>query len=673
MSGWCATGAIALVALTGACSRGHAAECIGICARPSLARLDVLAGQPGGSGWVDGTLTEAHFAEPWAFAGEDKGRLFLADRHVIRVIDRATGMVTTLAGDHGGAGARDGVGEQAAFNTPGGIALAGGTLYVADTENHAIRGVDLGSRAVTILAGAIGIPGAVDAVGTSARFREPEGLALDAHGHLFVGDTDNNVIRMIALPSWAVTTIAGTPETAGTLDAVGAAARFNKPKGLAVDGLGHLYAIDGVNQSIREVDLATRAVSTLARFKALPQGIAIDGRDVLVSLGEHTIVRVAPDGAVQTLAGKAGARGFVDGAGPEARLNSPAGLWNDGAGTLYVADSGNAVVRTIALGGSNVTTYAGVRSAGGDDGAGAKARFSAPQGIVTDGAVVYVADTGNHAIRRVAFPSGEVTTVAGSVGTPGIVDGTLTEARFSQPEGLALDAGEQVLYVADTHNRKIRRIDLRAGKVTTLSFARAPGDAFAGFDAPSGLALDRGRLYVTDYANQVVVAIDLKKGTLAIFAGHYGGAGRADGVGGAAAFYGPKGIGFDGRGSLYVADDLNQTVRKIDIATATVSTLAGQPVSPGGGDGIGPAARFHYPMGIVADGAGDVFVADAFNDVVRRVDVASGAVTTVIGARAASGVRLGPLPAQLSKPSALALTPSGGLIVVSENALLLAH
>jgi DNA-binding beta-propeller fold protein YncE len=659
--------------VTAGCSRGRTPSCVGICARPTLSRLDVLAGQPGGPGWVDGPRATAHFAEPWVLANDGHRRLYVADLHVLRAVDLAAGVVTTLAGDHHHAGAVDGVGARAAFNTPSGLAFDAGQLFVADTENHVIRRVDVASGAVSVIAGVLGSPGAVDAVGPDARFREPEGLALDDRGHLYIGDTDNNCIRMLAIGSGAVTTIAGSPATAGTGDGVGAAARFNKPKGLALDGRGHLYAIDAVNQSVRIVRLETGAVSTLVQFETLPQGLASDGADLLVSLGDHRVVRVTAGGAVSPLAGRAGVKGFVDGAAGDARFDSPAGLWNDGAGTLYVADPGNSVVRTISLADGAVATYAGGRSAGRDDGAGPAARFSAPQGLAADAHTVYVADSGNAVIRAIAIPSGDVTTLAGAPGSPGLADGPLAGARFNQPQGLALDEDARALYVADTQNRKIRRIDLRAATVTTLAFTRAPGDAFSGFDAPSGLAIDRGRLFVTDYTNHVVAAIDLKDLRLSTFAGTYGVPGRANGVTMRAAFYGPLGIAADGRGHLFVADDLNQTVRAIDIASGTVTTLAGQPVTPGSGDGVGPAAHFHYPVGIAADGAGDVFVADSFNGTVRRVDPATGAVTTAIGTLDASGVRTGPLPAQLSKPSALALTPGGGLLVVSENAVLVAH
>jgi len=365
--------------------------------------------------------------------------------------------------------------------------------------------------------------------------------------------------------------------------------------------------------------------------------------------------------------------GFIDGVGADARFNGPAGLWNDGAGTVYVADNGNYVVRAIAVATATATTYAGADSMGSADGIGVAARFNSPQGLAADDHTAYVADTKNDTIRSVALATGEVMAIAGGTGKPDIVDGTLGDARFNQPQGLALDSLHQTLYVADTGNRRIRRIDLAAGTVTTLTFAPAPGETFGGFNAPSGLALDQDRLFVTDYSDDRVLAIDLAKGQISTLAGTAGTPGRADGAGPGAAFYGPLGVAADGRGNLYVADDLNETVRKIIIATGTVSTLAGQPATPGYGDGVGSAARFHYPFGVSADCAGDVFVSDTFNNVVRRVDASTGAVTTVIGVVGAAGVRTGALPAQISQPYALALTPSGELLAASENAVLLAH
>jgi sugar lactone lactonase YvrE len=662
-----------------------AARCTGACTTATtLTTLDLLAGQPGGPGWVDGALVAAHLADPWAIASDGSGHLYVIDGNTVRAIDIAAGQMTTLAGAFGQVGGADGTGPRASFNQPSGLVWTGSSLVISDTENNDIRRIDVATAAVQIIAGASGQTGTADAVGLDARFNEPEGLALDTSGNLFIADTNNDTIRVLALDGSAVTTVAGLPSAGGTADGVGPAAEFNTPRALAFDSAGTLYVADSINQSIRKLDPATNAVSTLTTFGTppqgpVPQGVALDGSDVLVSLAgggalvESRIVRVTPDGAVTTVAGSDSAQGFVDAVGTDARFNGPAGLFNDGAGTLYVADEHNAVIRAVDLATTAVRTYAGARSSGSADGTGGQARFLGPEGLAASDRTVYVADTGNDTIRAIDLATGEVTTIAGAVGQPGSTDGAPGDARFDHPQGLALDDGAQALYVADTQNRRIRRVDLAAGTVTTLVYTPAPGDTFGGFDAPSGLALDAGRLFVTDYTDDAVVAVDLQKGEVSTLAGHFGSPGRADGIGAAAAFYGPLGIAADGGGHLYVADDLNETIRAIDIATATVSTLAGQPVIGGSSDGAGAAAHFHYPFDIATDGKGSLFVSDSFNNTVRRIDVATGTVTTVIGTVSPSGVRLGALPAQLSQPSALALTSAGGLLLVSENAVLLAH
>jgi sugar lactone lactonase YvrE len=646
---------------------------------PRLTRLDILAGQPGGQGWVDGALVAAHFQEPWALAGDGTSHLYVADANVIRAIDRANGTVTTLAGSYGHPGNSDGVGADARFSLPSGLAFAGGQLYVSDTENETIRKIDVASGAVTTIAGAQGQRGTMDGSAADARFGEPEGIALDGSGNLYISDTDNNTIRVLSLGDGTVATLAGdSTATPGLADGVGTAALFYKPKAMAIDGSGNLYVADAFNLSIRKIVPGTRAVSTLTTFPVgLPQGIAIDGSDLLVSLAgsgsgsDNRIVRVTATGAVSTVAGSAAAQGFVDGPAAAARFSAPAGVSDDGAGTLYIADSGNFVVRAMTIADGTVATYAGALSIGTANGTGPKAHFSAPAGLAVDDAAAYLADTGNDTIRKIVLATGKVTTLAGAPGQSGSADGPAASARFHGPQGLALDPAAQMLYVADTLNRTIRRIDLQAGVVSTPAYTRAP--TFGGFDSPTGLALDHGRLFVTDFTDEIVAAIDLQSGETSTFAGQYGTEGTGNGVGVGAGFYGPQGLAADGRGHLYVADTQGLTLRKIDIATATVSTLAGSPTAPGSADGVGAAARFAAPFSVTANGLGDVFVADTYSNTVRHVDVASGTVTTVVGSATGLGVRLGLLPAQLSQPSAVALTATGGLLIVSENAVLIAH
>jgi sugar lactone lactonase YvrE len=642
---------------------------------PRLTRLDILAGQPGGRGWVDGALVAAHFQEPWEIAGDGANTLYVADSNIVRAIDRASGSVTTLAGSYGHSGTNDGVGTAALFSLPSGLAFSSGELYVSDTENDTIRKIDVASGEVTTVAGAPRVRGKTDGNLVDARFSEPEGIALDPSGKLYIADTDNNLIRVLDLNAGTVSTVAGNSEVSALIDGVGAAAAFYNPKAMRIDAAGNLYVADAYNTAVRKVVPSTGVVSTLAKFQSVPQGLAVDGADLLVSLqgtsGENRIVRVKSDGSVSPVAGSETSSGFVDAVGVDARFYGPAGLYNDGSGTLYIADAANFVLRKMAIADGTVSTFAGANSMGASDGMGTRARFSAPRGLAVDETTAYVADTGNDTIRTIDLATGAVKTLAGAVGQIGHVDGPFGTARFDGPQGLALDSASKLLYVADTLSRVIRQVDLGNGIVSTLS--PTPTPTFGGLDGPSGLALVGTHLFVTDSSDDDVAEIDLQSSQISLLAGQFGIPGTEDGVGARAGFYVPVGIASDGNGNLYVADNQGCTVRKIVIASATVSTIAGKPGSSGFADGVGAVAYFGQPFGAAANDLGDLFISDTSNNAVRRVDVSNGTVTTILGAPAIYGVRLGTLPAQLTLPSAVALTRTGGLLVASENAILVAH
>jgi sugar lactone lactonase YvrE len=635
----------------------------------------VLAGQPGGRGYVDGTLVAAHFQEPWEIAGDGASTLFVADSNVIRSLDRVTGMVTTLAGSYGHPGASDGVGTKATFSLPSGFAFANGILYLSDTENLTIRQIDVASRTVTTIAGTPGARGMTDGPAASALFGEPEGIALDDSGHLYISDTDNNLIRVLDLSTRMVSTLAGGgPNVSALSDGVGTAAAFYRPKAMRMDSAGNLYVADAFNTAIRKIVPSTATVTTLAVFQSLPQGLAVEGNGLLVSLqegGDNRIVRLSSDGTVTTVAGSMTTSGFADGVGGAALFNSPAGMYGDGSGNVYIADSGNFAVRKMTLTSAAVATYAGAVSVGSSDGTGTQARFSAPQGLAVDDTTAYVADTGNDTIRAIELATGKVTTLAGAVGQTGHVDGPLSKARFDGPQGLALDTTAQMLYVSDALNRAVRRIDLGKGVVSTLSYTY--GSGFSSLDGPSGMALDGTHLFVADSEDDDVVDVDLQKGQISLVAGQFDTAGTGDGIGAKAAFYTPTGLTADGLGNVYVVDNQASTVRKIVLASARVSTIAGSPNMASYADGVGAKASFAKPFGATANDLGDLFVSDTSNNAVRHVRLSDDTVTTVIGLPAVPGVSLGPLPAQLTLPSAVALTPKGSLLVVSENSVLIAH
>jgi sugar lactone lactonase YvrE len=342
----------------------------------------------------------------------------------------------------------------------------------------------------------------VDGSGTSARFNAPWGLAKDGTGNLYVADSSNNTIRKISTTQ-VVSTIAGAAAQTGNNDASGAGARFYSPNGLGVDGLGVLYVADYANHMIRKVTTAG-AVTTFAgsgtggysdtapvKFN-FPTDVALDlsGNAYVADSSNHLIRKITSSGVVSTFAGTATVSGFSNTA--PVTFSGPQGVGLDSTGTiLYVAEVFNNAVRKIT--GGTVTTFAA-------------SGLNAPSRTAVDGAGnVYVADTGNHAIRAIT-PGGSMSTFAGLVGTSGSADGNGGAARFSSPRDIAID-GSGNLYVADTGNNAIRKIT-PAGDVTTLAGVAAKKGFVAGsppgaLSSPVGVAISGNALYVT-MANGVV-------------------------------------------------------------------------------------------------------------------------------------------------------------------------
>lgn len=330
--------------------------------------------------------------------------------------------VTTLAGS--GRGFADGKGEAAQFDAPIDVTVdEKGNVYVADSANHRIRLIAPSGKATT-LAGSAEV-GDADGVGGAARFSSITGIALAPSGVIFLADSvemDPHPMRVRSITTAGeVSTLAGGTE-AGYTDGQGSAAFFRTPANLTVDKDGNIYVADTNN---------------------------------------HRIRLVKPDGTVSTFAGPSGsgyAAGYKDGAATEAKFNGPRGLAVDSAGNVFVADTGNHCIRKITPDGQ-VTTLAGSKDAGYSDGIGAEARFNYPTDIAVDSqGNLYIADTANHRIRKIT-PDGIVTTLAGN-GQPGFADGAADKAQFRAPEGIAVDAQGNV-YVADTGNHRIRRIVIR--------------------------------------------------------------------------------------------------------------------------------------------------------------------------------------------------------------------
>lgn len=656
--------------------------------------VTTLAGLAGAVGSADGTGSAARFSYPGGVAVDGAGNVYVADQsnNTIRKIT-AGGVVTTLAGSAGQPGSADGTGSAARFNLPQSVAVdSAGNIYVADTSNHTIRKVTPGGT-VTTLAGSAGNSGSTDGNGNNARFNNPNGVAVDSAGNVYVGDTHNNIVRKIT-PGGIVTTLAGTAGSAGSTDGTGSAARFNFPTGVAVDNAGNLYVADFDSNTIRVgVPVAKYepyVISTLAGFPGsagsndgtgsgarfyFPSGVAMDNAGNLYVADQKncTIRKITPGGMVTTLAGLAGSSGSADGTGSAARFNTPWGVSVDSAGNVYVADYYNYTVRKITPSGV-VTTLAGLAGQSGSaDGTGNAARFKYPSGIAVDGAGnVYVADYGNDTIRKIS-PAGAVTTLAGSAGQFGSTDGGGGSARFGNPASVALDGAGNV-YVADTFNHTIRKITTSFGAVvsTLAGSAGNSGGAdgtgsAARFYYPDDVAVDSaGNVYVADTSNHAIRKVT-SGGVVTTLAGVAAAPGSADGIGSAVRFNSPVGIAADGAGNIYIADTENDTIR-VGVPVRNyepypIITLAGLAGNPGTADGTGSAARFYGSSGVAADGAGNIYVADSGANTIRQI-ASGGVVTTLAGMAGTSGSTDGTgSAARFFEPNGVAADSAGNVYV----------
>lgn len=564
--------------------------------------VTTLAGSEGRSGNADGPAGAARFKYPRGIARDPAGNLYIADmgNHTIRKLT-PEGVVTTIAGQAGSAGSADGTGAAARFESPGQVVVdSNGNLFVADTFNHSIRKITP-TGIVTTFAGKAGAKGKANGQGAAASFDSPHGLAIDTNGTLYVADTYNHAIRKITptgtvstlvsagllrypygiavgptgtvyvanlvgsnilqiSPVGAITHLAGgIGDNNQSQDGVGINARFSVPEGIAIDSNGVLWIADTGNATIRKVTLAG-AVTTVAgmsqdttrgnadgtgpaaRFDSIDgSALALNGDIYVTDAYNHTIRKVTPAGVVTTIAGRFGIAGRSDGPSSTATFNAPSGLAVDAARNVYVADSNNGSIRKITPTGIVSTVALGLDS---------------PRDVAVDAnGSLYVADPSNSIIRKIT-PTGVVFDLAGSLRLPGSADGPATTARFDNPRAVAVDTAGNV-FVVDGANRTIRKIT-PAGLVST--FAGSTG--------------------IQDYV---------------------------DGTGSSARFHDVTDIAIDGSNNLYVTEYIRHTIRKIT-PDGVVSTVAGDPDALGHTDGIGGKALFIYPSSITSDAAGNLIV-----------------------------------------------------------------
>jgi len=645
--------------------------------------LTIVAGNTA-TGWVDGTGPLARFNGP--AGGEilpDGSAIYVADTFnaLIRRVDTATGEVTTVAGRHQVQAVMDGVGTAARLQGPRGTAMApdGSALYFADGPT--VRRLTIPGHEVTTLAGTPGMSGYADGTGDVVRMGFLlHDMVTSADGALlYIADRSNRVVRTLNLGTLEVATYAGTRYTGATVmhqDGRGADARFAGFGGLARVG-DVLYLADTFNHVVRRIDLSTADVTTIAgtpgeaatedgdrtraRFDT-PQAVVAAGAHLYTTAFDGLLRRITiATGDVLTVLGDADDTRPLDGIGMAARLGiafSPPIV--DPSGTsLWYQDRDASSVRRINLGTLDVRTLAGSLEPFGDvDGSLAASRFTSPAALACsgDGRSWYVVDRDSHVVRRIDRNAGMVTTLAGLAGEPGADDGLGAAARFGGPAALALDEAGGALYIGDSANSTVRRIDLGTGAVTTIAGrAETPGtedgigDA-ARFASPIALALDAAArvLYVTDQdvsatflptASIALRRIDLATASVTTLARSAPSNTPADGLLAAATFGSAAALALDAaRGLLYFSDSRRALLRVVDLGAGTVTTLAGAAGMTGPADGSIAEARFNRPSGLtLAAGGRSLFVADVSNHTIRLVDLDAMTVSTWLGSPSRNG------------------------------------
>lgn len=663
-------------------------------------QLELIAGATGGPGYNDGPVADARFAfiNGLAFDPADGTTLYVSDTNNRSIRKVANGMVTTLAGSaalDGGGGYSDGVGPGAQFGGPWGIGVDGKhDVFVADHYGETVRRVSP-DGATTSLAGSAFGYGETNGFGPAAKFRYPTaltvndagtvitvtetsaagivrqvlpnpdggdqwqattygtsstarlyGVAVASDGGVFLSEQNQNVVAFVS--NGVAQPVAGSGN-ASFLDGTGTAAGYYFPRGLAFDPSDHLFVADTVNNAIREIT---------------------------IDAGSYVTTTVT-----------------------DAGLNQPADLARSGDGTLYFTEGTLNAVHRLGSAGPVVTAGA-EQQAGAANGRGGAARFSFGgnfAGVARDGLDLYVADSANNTIRKVAADG----TVSNFAGTPGpnynsYIDGLAAGASFSSPTGLAVDRTTHAVYVTDTRNCAIRSISYDPAYAANVVFTVAGGHgcsnrdgqgADAGFSNPTGIAAsnDGNTLYVADNGNslirQLVLDADAGAWNVTTIGGRYS-CERQDGEGVDAGFCGPSSLALDQSGNLFVADTGNEAIRKMTFNAAnhdwiTTTVVPGDPsfncpFHDGETTNDGGVCN---PTGIAFDTQGRLFVSD-YNAVKMLSPVGDGTswmVQTVAGTQPKRAALPGPLPASLNYAAGLAGTALGDIAVTDtlENTLFL--
>lgn len=604
----------------------------------------------GGYSGDGGAATSAQIDRVNGLTIDAVGNLYLSDNlyHVVRKVDANTGIITTVAGSTQGFSGDGGPATSAKLSYPRGLATdSSGNLFISDTYNNRIRMVDSGGVITTVAGtGAAGYSGD-DGAATAAQLDYPMDVAVDSADNLLVLDASNYAVRRVD-GGGIITTVAGDGNWGYAGDGgLATAAELAGPNSITIDSADNLYIADSFNYRVRKVDTSgiittvagdgvegyagDNAAATAAQLDT-PNGVAVDGSGNLfiADTNNFRIRKVDGSGTITSVAKEVKGYNGDNIPANSATLYNPVGVAADGNGNLYIADSTNKRVRKVD-GGGTITTVAGDGSSllsGNCDGLSPTATGFIPVDAINDNAGNLYFIGNNHQVCKIDS-TGNMTRIAGITTTGFSGDnGQATQARLNTSQSLALDSLGN-LYIADSVNYRVRKVDASTGIITTVAGNGTnadSGDGGAAIDAsfrfPGGIALDSSdRLYIADANANRIRRVD-GDGIITTIAGTgIGGYAGDDGPATSAELNRPYGIAIDEVGNLFIADSNNERVRMVN-TSGNIVTIAGDGSRGFSGDnGPATAAQLYSPQDVAVDNQGNLYIADSSNQRIRKVEL----------------------------------------------------
>jgi len=628
--------------------------------------------------------------EPQGFFMDTSGNLYIANtkKHNIIKVD-TWGVVSIIAGTGSSGSTGDGgLATSAKLNEPRGVYKdSSGEIYIADTKNHKIRKIDIfGDISTVVGTGVVGSTGDGGAA-TSAQLNQPKYIIKDTSGNLYISDSSNHKIRKVDT-SGNISTFAGTGSSGSTGDGGPAtSAKLNTPRGLYRDSTGNLYIADKGNHKIRMVNTSGN-ISTIAGTGApgdtgdggaatsaqldQPKGVYKDtsGNLYIADAMSHKVRKVDTSGNISTFAGTGAAGDTGDGgAATSAKLDQPFDVLKDASGNLYIADKQKHKIRMVDTSG-DILTFLSDAGAGddGDGGLAILARTNNPGGIFKDSSTFYIADTNNHKIRKVDLSTNIITTIAGTgvAGSSGD-GGPATSAQLNEPRGI-FKAASGNLYIADTNNHKIRKVNT-SGIISTFAGTGSAGDdgdfsysaTSIRLNKPYDVMIEGSYLYIADTNNSKIRRMNAS-GWIWTIAGT--GSDGDDGDGGdadEAKLNKPRGMYMDTSGNLYIADTNNHKIRKVDTSDE-ISTVVGTGSSGDTGDGgLAISATLKDPVDVFVDNNNNIFIVDLESRRIRVVNDTDDKIYTLAGTGASGdGTDQPAVDAELNNPAGIIMESAYG-------------